>query len=131
MVTPKTRIAPAYISEENIHPEKYEDSKNRKNPIIKEQPTEILNAVLKSCFNLTLLSANSAVYLTTPVFMAPLAKVSAIVIKLLKAPISATPDGPVKMATTLLATKPEAIRINVTIAEKKVVLINFKTYMLR
>ncbi|CAA9200645.1 hypothetical protein FLACOL7796_03392 [Flavobacterium collinsii] len=43
-----------------------------------------------------------------------------------KAPIKATPLGPVNTATTLLAANPELIRIRVIIAEKKVVLINFK-----
>ena len=60
--------------------------------------------------------------------MAPLAKVSAIEMKLVKAPIKATPEGPVKMATTLLATNPEAIRINVIMAEKKAVFTNFKIF---
>jgi predicted metal-binding protein len=66
------------------------------------------------------------VYFITPVLIAPLANVNAIVIKLANCPISAIPAGPVNNATTLLATKLEAMRIKVIIAEKKEVLISFK-----
>lgn len=63
--------------------------------------------------------------------MAPLANVNTMVIKLLKAPINATPAGPVKIANTLPAIKPEAMRITVIIAEKKVVFTNFKMVLNR
>jgi hypothetical protein len=46
--------------------------------------------------------------------------------KLLNCPINATPEGPVNNATTLAATKPEEIRTNVIIAEKKEVFRSFK-----
>ena len=68
----------------------------------------------------------SAVYFTTPVFMAPFAKINTMDIKLLNAPIMATPAGPVSIATILLLTKPEPIRTKVMIDVKNVVFTNFK-----
>lgn len=95
-------------------------------PNMAEQATLILNAVLNSVFNCCSSPSNSAVYFITPVLIAPLANVKAMVIKLENCPISAIPAGPVNKATTLLATKPEAMRIKVIIAEKKEVFISFK-----
>jgi hypothetical protein len=82
--------------------------------------------VLNNLFNLLSSPSYSAVYFTTPVLIAPLETVNIIVTKFVNCPINATPEGPVKIATILFATKPEIIRMNVDIAEYKDVLINFK-----
>ena len=100
--------------------------KTTRHPIPKEQYIDIRNAVLKSDSSLDLSSLYSAVYLITPVLIAPLANVKIIAIKLLKAPIKATPAGPVNTAITLPATNPEEMRINVITPDEKIVLTNFK-----
>ncbi|GAA4205069.1 hypothetical protein GCM10022289_24000 [Pedobacter jeongneungensis] len=94
-------------------------------PTIIEQKREIRNDVLKIFFNSSSSLLNSAVYFTTPDVIAPFAKDNTTDIKLANAPINATPAGPVKIAIALLATNPELILINVTIAEKRLVFINF------
>jgi hypothetical protein len=126
MVTPKTLIIFAYVSFVNIHKEKYGARASKIIPTIAEQIIETFNAVLNNDFSFGSSPAYSAVYFTTPEFIAPFAKVKMMLIKFEKAPISATPAGPVNRATTLLATNPETMRINVIIAEKKVTLTNFK-----
>ena len=95
-------------------------------PVIREHITEILREVLKSEWSFCSSPFNSDVYFTTPELIAPLAKVNTIEIKLEKAPKRATPDGPVKTDTILVAIKPEAIRKIVIIAENILVFINFK-----
>ena len=87
---------------------------------------EILKEVLTSNFCCPSFPSYSEVYFITPLLIAPLAKVNANAIKFVKAPISATPPGPVYMATTLLAIKPDANLIRVIIAEKNEVFTNFK-----
>jgi hypothetical protein len=62
------------------------------------------------------------------VFIAPFANVKVIVMKFVNAPSSATPLGPSINAATLLDMKPENKRTIDTIAEKKVVFINFNFY---
>ena len=99
---------------------------NINKPTIPEQYKLILKDVLNKLFNLSLSPSYSAVYLTTPVLIAPFAKVNTIEIKFENDPIKATPLGPVYIAITLFDTNPDEIRIKVIIAEKNVVLINFK-----
>ena len=94
-------------------------------PIIIEQQILSFREVLKIFLNSGSLESYSAVYLTTPVLIAPFAKVKITVIKFVNCPTSAIPAGPVNNATNLLATKPEAMRIIVITAEKKDVLISF------
>lgn len=126
IVTPKILIGLLYSGEANIQFEKYLPKKSNKIPTNPEQYKLILNDVLNKDFNFVSSSTYSEVYLTTPVLMAPFAKVSTILIKLEKAPINATPVGPVYIAITLLATNPEEIRITAIIPEKKEVLNNVK-----
>lgn len=98
---------------------------NKIKPIKLEHKIDITKAVLNKDFSFPSSLLNSAVYFITPVLIAPFAKVIEMVMKLVKIPIKATPDGPVKVAITLPATKPDAIFTNVTIPENRVVLINF------
>lgn len=95
-------------------------------PTIPEQYTDIFKEVLKSDFSWISSPSYSAVYFTTPEFIAPFAKINTIDMKLLNAPIMATPAGPVSMAIILLLTKPDPILTNVMIDVKKVVFISFK-----
>ena len=85
--------------------------------MITAQDIEIFKEVLKRDLISCSSSLNSAVYFITPVFIAPLAKVNIIVIKFVKAPINATPAGPVNIATALPAINPDEMRIIVIIAE--------------
>ena len=126
IVIPKTLIKLEYRSETKTKLEKKEANNNNKTPTVAEQYKLIFNEVLNKDFNLSLSSPYSAVYLMTPVLIAPFAKVSTILIKLEKAPIKATPLVPVYIAITLLEINPEEIRIRVIIPEKNEVLINFK-----
>lgn len=125
MVAPKTLIALLYKFETNIQLEKNAPKINNIKPTIQEQYKLILNEVLNNDFNFSLSFSYSAVYFITPILMAPLAKVSTMLIKFEKAPIKATPPVPVTTATTLFAKKPELIRIKVIIAEKKDVFTRF------
>ena len=126
IVIPKILIGLAYNEVVNINLERKAPKNNKTRPTKPEQYKLILKEVLNNDFNFTLSPSYSAVYLTTPVLIAPFAKVRTILIKFEKAPSKATPPVPVYIATTLLATNPEEIRIKLIIPEKKVVLINFK-----
>lgn len=78
--------------------------------------------------NLKLDSLNSARYLVTPLFIPPEAKVKAIAAKLLICPKSATPDGPIITATTLIDTNPVNIltKVENAVSEKTLTIPSFE-----
>jgi hypothetical protein len=94
-LNPKTRIGLINKFVENKNVEIKPLNKNNISPVNPEQKKVILKAVLNSAFNLSLLSSYSAVYLITPLLIAPFAKVKIMAIKFEKAPINAIPIVPV------------------------------------
>ena len=74
-----------------------------------EQTTEMHKAVLNNLKLLLILFVYSAVYLTIPLLIAPFPKAITIAIKFIKAPISATPEGPTIEATTFVDIKPAKV----------------------